>query len=223
LYLQITYELVYKADRDALNLNSNIEVLRVNERVKTYVTNEDTFTEEIKEEEPAEVKYDRKLSYRSSISECEDNFEPEIDLDDITDDEKPLIHLNNKLEPDIPCSPTTVFVDNKKEIITLPNESVKEIKDTIITITPKAKKYKFVSTKKHARFLDANHWNKFNLSEEDAIKEFRAKAENRTYKASPFKCTDCFKGFSKKEMLNRHIQRRHSEVSYLNYFSYNSH
>lgn len=72
----------------------------------------------------------------------------------------------------------------------------------------KAKRFE-ISTK---NFLDPNHWLKINLTEEEALEEFRARAENQKYVSAAYKCSDCYKGFSKEDMLNRHIKLRHSEV-----------
>ncbi|RVE52100.1 hypothetical protein evm_003173 [Chilo suppressalis] len=213
----ITYEVVYKVDRTALNLQSPLEVLTVNNRVKTYVTNDSSETEDIKEETAQEIEYNRKLSYRSSFTDCDDNGEPEIDLiEQDTEDEKPLLSDADKVEITLtqeePCSPTTVFIDEKKQIVKMKNETIKDSKESVITITPNAKKYRFVSNKKNTRFLDANHWRKVTLTEEEAVKEFRARAEDQKYLAASFKCTSCFKGFSKLDMLTRHLQLRHNEA-----------
>lgn len=62
------------------------------------------------------------------------------------------------------------------------------------------------------RSLDATNWKKYTLSEEAAMAEFKAKAQDVRYLRASHKCTDCFKGFSKEEMLHRHVQLRHSEV-----------
>ncbi|CAG9570604.1 unnamed protein product [Danaus chrysippus] len=42
--------------------------------------------------------------------------------------------------------------------------------------------------------------------------QFKARAENDKYKSAPFKCTDCFKGFSKENILKRHKILRHNEI-----------
>lgn len=60
--------------------------------------------------------------------------------------------------------------------------------------------------------MDFKYWEKFNLTEEEAIKEFRAKAEDSKYLDAAYKCTDCFRGFSKQDMLKRHVKLRHNEV-----------
>lgn len=66
--------------------------------------------------------------------------------------------------------------------------------------------------KKRTRFLDESNWKRYNLNEEDALKEFRERANDKKLLAAPYKCTDCYKGFSKEDMLKRHKQLRHDEV-----------
>ncbi|CAG9792831.1 unnamed protein product [Diatraea saccharalis] len=218
--LQITYELVYKLDRTALDLQSPLEVLTISDRVKTYVIRDDSVIKNIKEESTQDVEYNREHSYRNSFTDCEDDDHGESEIDLIehnTEDEKPILCDSDKVEIALngqPCSPTTVFLNDKE--IKMKSENVKMNNDTVVAITPKAKKYKFVSNKKHAKFLDANHWKKINLSEEEAIEAFRARAENQKYLAAAFKCTDCFKGFSKLDMLTRHMQLRHNEAIGMN-------
>lgn len=60
--------------------------------------------------------------------------------------------------------------------------------------------------------LNPQFWKKINLSEEDAIREFKQREFSNYYLKAKFKCQDCYKGFSKKEMLERHLKQRHDEV-----------
>ncbi|GBP20901.1 Zinc finger protein 189 [Eumeta japonica] len=75
---------------------------------------------------------------------------------------------------------------------------------------PKLVKYRIVQNRK-TRYLDANNWVKTTLTEEEAISEFQMKCLDPTYMKSPYKCEDCFRGFSKEEMYNRHFVLRHNE------------
>ncbi|XP_013170850.1 PREDICTED: zinc finger protein 287-like isoform X1 [Papilio xuthus] len=93
--------------------------------------------------------------------------------------------------------PATVFIDVKKECINFKNEFIKE-------------RSKSISEKPNRR-LDPESWKVNILSEEEAVREFRLRAEDSKYLAAAFKCQDCFKGFSKEDMLKRHKQLRHSE------------
>ncbi|XP_039745395.1 zinc finger protein 14-like isoform X1 [Pararge aegeria] len=72
-------------------------------------------------------------------------------------------------------------------------------------------KDKDLYTLKRSRLLNSKYWGKKRLSEEEAIKEFRRRAENEKYVIAAYKCTDCFKGFSKEEMLKRHRQLTHNK------------
>ncbi|KAL0812110.1 hypothetical protein ABMA28_009490 [Loxostege sticticalis] len=132
------------------------------------------------------------------------------------DNEKPILLLEDSdSEIVVPkkkktLCPTTVFVDDNKKIIIMENEPVKENKRRTIAISRNPKKFNFVTRKKKTTFLDASHWKKINLSEEEAVSNFRAKSEDSKYVGAPFKCTDCFKGFSKDEMLKRHKHLRHN-------------
>ncbi|CAH0403083.1 unnamed protein product [Chilo suppressalis] len=77
------------------------------------------------------------------------------------------------------------------------------------------KKYKFTKAKdgklKALQFLDSGFWRKLTLSEEEAMKEFQAKGQNEKYLRAAHKCTDCHKPFSQKNMLDRHLLRKHGE------------
>ncbi|XP_030024386.2 zinc finger protein 345 isoform X1 [Manduca sexta] len=59
--------------------------------------------------------------------------------------------------------------------------------------------------------LDSKHWQKFSLSEEEAIKEFKARAQDPKYINAIHRCMGCLKGFSKEDMMKRHIKLRHCE------------
>ncbi|XP_032523757.2 zinc finger protein 62-like [Danaus plexippus] len=65
---------------------------------------------------------------------------------------------------------------------------------------------------RHKISLDEPFWKKHEMSEEEAVEQFKARAENDKYKSAPFKCTDCFKGFSKENILKRHKILRHNEI-----------
>ncbi|XP_063833711.1 zinc finger protein 93-like [Ostrinia nubilalis] len=205
----VTYESVYKVDRKALGLQSTLVVLPVE-----YVTSDDMDTF-IKEEQD---EYDED-NCNESLSDTDNQ---EIFNDESNSiDEKCIVLPDNEVDMAVdsenPLDSTTVFVEDKKEVTVLENEPLKNEKKPVkkskrshtAPITRNAKKYKIVSKTK---FLDANHWKMFNLSEEEAVKDFRAKADDPKYLAASFKCTDCFKGFSKELMLKRHRHLRHNET-----------
>ncbi|XP_022834285.1 histone-lysine N-methyltransferase PRDM9-like [Spodoptera litura] len=73
----------------------------------------------------------------------------------------------------------------------------------------KSKKFEVLGTEDNK--LDPNHWLKINLSEEEALEGFTARAKDRKYLSAAYQCNDCYKGFSKEDMLNRHFKLRHCE------------
>ncbi|XP_047520136.1 zinc finger protein 433-like [Pieris napi] len=63
---------------------------------------------------------------------------------------------------------------------------------------------------KRLRIYNNVNWKLVSMSEDEAIKAFHARGSDKKYLAAPFKCKDCFKGFSKEEMMKRHRQLRHN-------------
>ncbi|CAK1543391.1 unnamed protein product [Leptosia nina] len=96
-------------------------------------------------------------------------------------------------EVDFKYNSDTDIFDSKMEI---KSEDEKEKKD----------KYEL---KRLMLFNNAN-WKLVTLTEEEAMKAFKARGEDEKYTSAKFKCTDCFKGFSKEEMMKRHRQLRHN-------------
>ncbi|XP_073962372.1 uncharacterized protein [Choristoneura fumiferana] len=160
----ITYESVYKIDRNAKNLLSPLQIMTVTNQVQSYTVTEP------------------------------DTIKPE--------DQRETESINNSISnPD----PETVFVDIKKEIVKLETKN--------ITARRKSKNCELNTWKvnRRTRFLDASNWKKYRLTEEEAVKEFRYRSDDPKYLKANHKCKDCFKGFSKKDMLQRHLQLRHGE------------
>ncbi|XP_063542510.1 zinc finger protein 878-like [Cydia strobilella] len=168
----ITYETIYKIDRNARNLQSPLEIMTVTDQVQSY-----------------------------TVIEPEDTPENQRKIENAT-------ICANSVKSDIsPNSPTSVFIDIKKKVIKLKNKKIDQRR--------KSKDFELAAWKnkssRRTRFLDASNWKKCSLTEEEAVKEFRERAEDPKYLKASHKCQDCFKGFSKKEMLSRHLQLRHSE------------
>ncbi|CAB3246621.1 unnamed protein product [Arctia plantaginis] len=115
--------------------------------------------------------------------------------DDGDDEMKNAVENN-----DIPNSPMTVYVETENGVLITDCEELKKVH-----------RGKKLNTWKVQSLNDKKNWKIEILSEEEALKEFRAKAEDKKYLAAAFKCKDCFKGFSKKDMLKRHVQLRHIE------------
>ncbi|KAJ0171637.1 hypothetical protein K1T71_013187 [Dendrolimus kikuchii] len=59
--------------------------------------------------------------------------------------------------------------------------------------------------------FNISHWKTITLTEEEALNEFRSRANNKQYLGAAFKCADCFRGFSQEDMLKRHMLLRHGE------------
>ncbi|XP_052748533.1 zinc finger protein 569-like isoform X2 [Galleria mellonella] len=156
--------------------------------------------------DPVDNDIDHNLEIDENINETEDK-KIELELEIVNEE---------KVDVKLPCSPINVFVDDKKDIVQIKSEEikVKKRKTSTIAITPNKKKYSFKAIDKKTNILEGEHWRKISLDEEEAIKEFRARSEDPKYIAAAFKCTDCFKGFSKQEMLNRHKHLRHNEISH---------
>lgn len=60
--------------------------------------------------------------------------------------------------------------------------------------------------------LSKGNWETKLLTEEEAIEQFNKKEFDSKYERMEFKCTKCFKGFSKNEMLLRHNKMWHEQV-----------
>ncbi|KAL0812111.1 hypothetical protein ABMA28_009491 [Loxostege sticticalis] len=136
-------------------------------------------------------------SRESSVSGFDDT-EPAIFVE-----EKPM-HSDTELDITFedgskPSGSTTIFVDEKKELP--PEPEPEPVKETKAKGTKGPKKSKWNAKNK---VLESGNWKKYSLSEDEALEQFRAKAMDPKYIAAPFKCADCFKGFSKEEILKRH-------------------
>lgn len=106
--------------------------------------------------------------------------------------------------PEDQTSPISILVQEDK-VLNIKTENLN---------TKKSKTIELSNLKEFGKYLSEENWKKVILAEEEAVKEFRAKAEDPKYLDAAYKCSDCFKGFSKKDMLNRHVQLRHSEVRF---------
>lgn len=239
-YPQITYERIYKVNRDLSSLSSPLSILKASKNVKTYTTidsytldsdyddtddddntDNDRQTKEIKFENAFTPFLEPEIEVDPFKPVDEKPFKEPLDCDDVPlgpilrtllSKKEELQDSNDMDSDDGPPSPTTIFVDDKSKIVKLKNEPVKEVKETTVAIVSPTKRYKFKKPPK-IKFLDPTHWKKIVLSEEEAVKQFRARAEDKRYKAGRYKCTDCFKGFSQEDMMKRHRLLRHNEVS----------
>lgn len=153
--------------------------------------------------------------------------EQEIFVDTLNhSDDKPLSELVYEMKPDIEDEraptdnddfdmepSTSIFVEEKKDILKVePIEEEKEMEDSKSKAKTKTHNFKMPT-----KFLDPKHWKKVVLSEEEAMRQFKARAQDQKYLSWPFKCLDCLKGFSKEDILVRHRLIRHTEVRWLTY------
>ncbi|CAG5054927.1 unnamed protein product [Parnassius apollo] len=175
----ITYESVYKIDRESKHLQSDLTVRFVTNQIETYTT------KDIRKDQEDDInKISEDISEQESDESCNNDDNTENDA------------INKQ-----PNSPATVFINNKKECMKLQNEMIKERRKIRNADELRQKKKTF----------DTSKWEVFTLTEEEALKEFRLKAEDQKYLTASYKCQDCFKGFSKEDMLKRHIKLGHSE------------
>lgn len=103
---------------------------------------------------------------------------------------------------DQPNSPVMIFKDIERNCIRLKNEKIRDRRKSTSGDESNLKE----------KLLDCNNWSVLNLTEEEALKEFRMRADDPKYLGASYKCGDCFRGFSKESMLRCHIQLKHSEV-----------
>lgn len=80
------------------------------------------------------------------------------------------------------------------------------------TATDKPKAKKFETKKKD---MNPEHWKKINMTEEEAILEVKQRANSDKFLKANFKCNECYKGFSKLDMLMRHAKQYHDEVRFV--------
>lgn len=190
-------------------LISPLTVVNITERIKTYITKDSVEAGEIFGTEKKVEKIENiELDYFSDTSITGDN-DPMLDFDKdkmIEDLEVTFVEEKIKVdnEKDIePFSPSAIYVGGEKGIVKIECEEINEKNNGCKDPCARSK------------VLDKVHWKRVTLSEEEAVKNFRARAEDKKYKDAAYKCTDCFKGFSKKDMLDRHIQLRHVPVRIL--------
>ncbi|KAJ8710000.1 hypothetical protein PYW07_009366 [Mythimna separata] len=198
----ITYERIYRVDRNKFLTISPLRIDSYNDQNKTYNTKDSIDTDKQFDAEKKIEKIENiELDYFSnaSIPDHEDSmldYVKDSMIDGLGvhfDDEKIKIDKKTNTEP---FSDSTVYVGNEKGVMKTECGEVSE---------------KNNGARGTSKVLDKLYWKRYTLSEEEAVMNFRARAEDKKYKNAAYKCTDCLKGFSKKDMLARHIELRHVE------------
>ncbi|KAI5641244.1 zinc-finger double domain-containing protein [Phthorimaea operculella] len=173
------------------------------------------------------VKPDSENVHVNPKTEQDDNIESDSSETVLADIKKDM-KTENTVFVDIKTdsnTENTVFVDVIKDKPQLKKESPKlkkkqirkkkllaERSSVIEQVLKSKKKISPLFKPKKECPLDKDNWQIYKLTEEEAVKEFQLRAENKKYKAAAYKCVDCFKGFSKEDMLKRHLQLSHSET-----------
>lgn len=173
------------------------------------------------------------FEYKPILSGDENDNDDDIDMDndnDVSFDEPepieaPIEEPSSSVDLSITKPPKKSPNRSKSNRSKTPDKkkvSFKEpkSKEKAVAIDKPKKTYKFNKPKKKPTesFLNSNHWRKSLLNEEEAMKQFKARADDPKYPLWPYKCTDCIKGFRKEDIYKRHRILRHNEVIFLKIF-----
>ncbi|CAH1640569.1 unnamed protein product [Spodoptera littoralis] len=190
----ITYELIYKMDCPISLHTTPVTLTNFPSHIKNYIPkNSIEEPNDIFDPEKVEKIENIELDYFSETSIPGDT-EPILEFDTFPEqfEEEKIKADSNEL--------TYGFNGDEDNLVNIKCEMIKEKKSK--------KKSKGLGNK----VLNSRHWRKITLNEEEALKNFRARAEDKKYVDAAYKCSDCFRGFSKKDMLDRHLQLRHFEM-----------
>ncbi|KAL4717629.1 hypothetical protein ACJJTC_000778 [Scirpophaga incertulas] len=231
----LTYKTIisYSSQKLPILKRNNIEIMKANKRVKTLNIVADENLKNMRFVSVSESDVD--LCETDVDFSVDDKYDSDDDIP-VSEfslglkKESRVVQKNNELkdvevieDTDNLATDSTATLPNTdilKNILSNPTKSNKKnpaVKKKSQTSKngPEEKEYKFTKSKpgklKALQFLDSGFWRKLTLSEEEAIKEFEAKGLTEKYLNSGFKCTDCLKSFSQKNMLDRHLLRKHGE------------
>lgn len=216
--MQITYENVSNVDRNLRNIQSILQIIKVTNRIKHYnMIGDDppeyedgSFmkAEDQTVEVEVEVDYigDHTYSEADPVAD-EDTAIEDTAIDNMTVDTTAIVATANEKTLEEQVQQTVYLI--KKEHNMLPK------KEEIVEIFEEGE---VQTTVKRGKCLSDSNWHKYTLTEEDAVKEFCARAQSSGYLRAGYKCTDCYKGFSQEEMLIRHLHLRHDQVMFVFFF-----
>lgn len=197
---QLTYEAVYKIDQKIKKLQSTLQTINVTDKVKTFTIRDCEHNSIVKTEDIIKNNAEYTCGNPKMNNFVKNNINMACSVD--TSDNDNQNDYRSYISED-PTSPISLLIQEDK-VVNLKSEDIKTTKTNNIEIG--------VTLKEFGKYLSEENWKKLILTEDEAVKEFRGKAEDPKYLDAAYKCLDCFKGFSKKDMLNRHVQCRHSEV-----------
>lgn len=230
---QITRDRVAGIHSKIASLSAPLDILRVTKRVKTitirahhrvevesdYDEEDNTDLKQLKEKEEKALLDLKQNFIKVDEPEVFSPFEykpvleddPDMSNDDMgaADDGNDMTFETVELPLEVAPVPTSSKAQKRKA-----TPEPKPAKEKAVAIPKPKKTYKFNKPKKKPTesFLDPNHWKKSLLNEEEALKVFKARADDPKYPTWPYKCSDCIKGFRKEDIYKRHRILRHNEV-----------
>ncbi|XP_075985258.1 uncharacterized protein LOC142982576 isoform X2 [Anticarsia gemmatalis] len=139
-----------------------------------------------------------------------------------SDDEK-LIHKQDKnnIKTEDCTLPSMATIPNDNTDTNIPTESSKTKKKDSTKINKRKKqpvkskssvKTKSMYIKQKWKHLDPKFWLKITFTEEEAMDNFKAKANDPKYLSAAYRCDKCYKGFSTLDIYTRHMRMLHCET-----------
>ncbi|XP_028029445.1 zinc finger protein 808-like [Bombyx mandarina] len=223
----VTLQKVAKIDRATQNLDTTIGVTMITTRVKTYFERHRRILKRKSRENPSITSISLEMvnipddDQAESIKNDDDHNEINEQSDIVTCEQESADKMDFLIDDDDKAENITeecTASDNNIEVNATDiqyEEVIKEIKLPKLYKKSKSKKkrkkieLKAIERKK--RELNEKNWQRFYLTEEDAVNEFQSRAQDPKYISAVYKCTFCLKGFSKEDMMKRHNKLRHSE------------
>lgn len=212
---------ISKVDRKSKKLLSSIEIMPA--------SNADSDLRHIKTE--TVTTEDLEVEFRE---ECNRNYEYEVEILEV---EEPNIKMEkeNVNKQSMDCStdkcdgewetelnndrPVMIVVEEKKTRKNNFKNKRHKTKEGVILNKTKSKKASntFKADKRKGGLpkrtpLDPKHWLKISLEENEALDNFKQRAEDPKYLKAIYKCESCYTTFSTQEIMDRHMKLNHCEV-----------